>query len=145
MFGYMGTSARLEAVPGQAGHLFFAAGTTGLTEKHPYDFSLQFSRDGGSSWRALPKTQEVWTVGFGKAAKGANYPTIFIAGYANRDREPAIYCSIDQGQSWQKLVSYPGGNIDTIRVISGDMTRSGRLYYGFSGSGAGYGVFSQCQ
>ncbi|HEV2044952.1 MAG TPA: hypothetical protein VGR05_09765, partial [Sphingomicrobium sp.] len=132
--GSMGTSARLATVPGQAGHLFFAVGTTGLLDPHPYKVPLKRSRDGGRSWQDLAKTQEVWAIGFGKAAPGKAYSTIFIAGFANGDREPALYRSIDEAESWQKLVSYPGGNIDAIRAISGDMNVYGRVYYGFSGS-----------
>lgn len=138
--GGMGTSARLASVPGHAGHLFFAVGTTGLLDKHPYDVPLKRSRDGGRSWQDVRKTQEVWAIGFGKAAPGKAYPALYIAGFANGDREPALYRSIDEGASWQKLVSYPGGNIDAIRAISGDMNAYGRVYYGFSGSGAGYAV-----
>ena len=138
--GSMGTSARLATVPGQAGHLFFAVGTTGLYN-HPYNVPLKRSRDGGRSWQDLGKTQEVWAIGFGKAAPSKNYPTIYIAGFANGDRDPALYRSIDEGVSWQKLASYPAGNIDSIRAISGDMNVFGRIYYGFSGSGAGYGNF----
>lgn len=138
--GGMGTSARLATVPGHAGHLFFAVGTTAMLDPHPYNFPLKRSRDGGRSWQDLRKTQEVWAIGFGKAAPGKVYPAIYIAGFANGDREPALYRSIDEGATWQKLVSYPAGNIDAIRAISGDMNLYGRLYYGFSGSGAGYAV-----
>lgn len=138
--GSMGTSARLATVPGKAGHLFFAVGTIGLLDPHPYNVPLKRSRDGGQSWQDLPNTQEVWAIGFGKAAPGKNYPAIYIAGFANRDREPALYRSIDEGASWQKLISYPFGSIDGIRAISGDMNSYGRVYFGFSGSGAGYGV-----
>jgi photosystem II stability/assembly factor-like uncharacterized protein len=143
--GGMGTSARLTAVPGMAGHLLFSAGTTGLADKHPYDFPLQASRDGGANWRALARTQEVWAVGFGRAAAGRSYPTIFIAGFANGDRKPGIFCSVDEGISWTRLTEAPSGNPDGIRAISGDMQKAGRVYFGFSGSGAGYGVFQACQ
>lgn len=143
--GSMGTSARLVAVPGVAGNLFFAAGATGLTDKHPYNFPLQVSRDGGATWRGLGRTQEVWAVGFGKAAAGRSYPTIFIAGFANGERKPGIFCSVDEGVTWTQLTGAPFGNPDGIRAITGDMQRAGRVYYGFSGSGAGYGVFKACQ
>ena len=138
--GSMGTSARLASVPGHAGHLFFAVGTTGLFDRHPYKVALKRSRDGGRSWRDVANTQEVWAIGFGKAAPGKAYPALYIAGYANGDREPALYRSNDEGASWQKLTSYPAGNIDAVRAISGDMDTYGRVYYGFSGSGAGYAV-----
>ncbi len=143
--GSMGTSARLMAVPGVAGHLFFAAGTTGFGDKHPYGFSLQASRNGGATWKGLGRTQEVWAVGFGRAAAGRSYPTIFIAGFANGERKPGIFCSIDEGMSWTRLTEAPFGNPDGIRAISGDMQKAGRVYFGFSGSGAGYGVFEACQ
>ena len=138
--GGMGTSARLASVPGQAGHLFFVIGTTGLQAPHPYDAPMKRSHDGGRSWHDVKQTQEIWAIGFGKAAKGKTYPAIYIAGYANGDREPAIYRSIDDAETWQKLTSYPAGNIDAIRAISGDMNIYGRIYYGYSGSGAGYAV-----
>lgn len=138
--GAMGTSARLATVPGQAGHLFFAVGSTGILEKHPHNVPLKRSRDGGRTWQDVRKTEEIWAIGFGKAAPGKNYPAIYIAGYANGDRGPGIYRSIDDGGSWQKLASYPAGNVDTIRAISGDMNVYGRVYYGFAGSGAGYAV-----
>ncbi len=138
--GAMGTSARLATVPGQAGHLFFAVGATGILEKHPHDVPLKRSRDGGRTWQDVRKTEEIWAIGFGKAAPGKSYPAIYIAGYANGDRGPGIYRSIDDGGSWQKLASYPAGNVDTIRAISGDMNAYGRIYYGFAGSGAGYAV-----
>lgn len=138
--GAMGNSARLATVPGQAGHLFFAVGTA--RGPRPYKVPLKRSKDGGRSWQNIPQTQEVWAIGFGKAAPGKTYPTIFMAGFANGDREPAIYRSIDEAATFQKLVSYPAGNVDGIRAIAGDMTTYGRVYYGFSGSGAGYGVFS---
>lgn len=138
--GSMGTSARLASVPGHAGHLFFAVGTTGLLDPHPYNVPLKRSRDGGRSWQDVRKTQEVWAIGFGKAAPGKAYPAIYLAGFANGDRDPGIYRSIDDGASWQKLTSHPAGNVDTIRAISGDMNAYGRIYYGFAGSGAGYAV-----
>lgn len=139
--GAMGTSARLVSVPGQAGHLFFAVGTTPwLIDPKPYEVPLKRSRDGGRSWHDVRKTQEVWAIGFGKAAPGKTYPAIYIAGFANGDRHPAIYRSIDDGASWQKLTSYPAGNVDAIRAIAGDMNAYGRVYYGFAGSGAGYAV-----
>ncbi|MES2904384.1 MAG: hypothetical protein V4696_09390 [Pseudomonadota bacterium] len=140
VYGSMGTSARLASVPGQAGHLFFVIGSTAVMDPHPYNMPLKRSRDGGRSWQDIRRTQEIWAIGFGKAAPGKTYPSIYIAGYANGDREPALYRSIDDAASWQKLTSYPAGNVDTIRAISGDMNVYGRVYYGFAGSGAGYGV-----
>ena len=141
--GAMGTSARLASVPGQSGHLFFAIGTTGSQQPHPYNEPLQRSRDGGRTWHAVKRTQEIWAIGFGKAAPGKAYPAIYIAGYANSDREPAIYRSIDDAETWQRLTVYPNGNVDSIRAISGDMNAYGRVYFGFSGSGAGYGVVAE--
>ncbi len=127
----MGTSARLATVPGRAGHLFFAVGSTGIREKHPHDVPLKRSRDGGRTWQDVRKTEEVWAIGFGKSAPGRSYPALYIAGFANDDRVPALYRSIDDAASWQKLTSYPAGNVDAIRAISGDMNAYGRIYFGF--------------
>ena len=136
----MGITGRLATVPGQAGHLFFAVGVTALLDPHPYNVPLKRSSDGGRSWQDVRPTQEVWAIGFGKAAPGKAYPAIYIAGFANGESKPAIYRSIDDGKSWQKLTYYPAGNIDAISAISGDMDAYGQVYFGFSGSGAGYGV-----
>lgn len=142
--GSMGTSARLASVPGHAGHLFFAIGTANA-QQHPYDVPLKRSTNGGATWNDVLSTQEVWAIGFGKAAPRQSYPAVYMAGYANRDTSPGIYRSDDDCATWTKLTSAPFGSLDLIRAVSGDMKVYGTVYVGLAGSGAGYGVLQEPQ
>jgi hypothetical protein len=137
--GAAGTSARLASVPGRAGHLFFAVGATTARDPHPYNVPLKRSRDGGATWIDLPNTQETWAVGFGKAAPGQSYPSVYIAGYANLDLSSGLYRSDDDCATWTRLTGVHFGSLDLIRAISGDMNVYGTFYIGFAGSGGGRG------
>jgi len=127
-------NAKLEAVPGKAGHLFFTPGW----HSGPNPSGTQFMRstDGGASWKALDKILEVYSFGFGKAAPGQDYPAIFIAGYV--DNVWGLWRSDDNAANWVKIGDYPLGNVDIIRSVAGDMDRYGRCYVGFAGSGGAY-------
>jgi photosystem II stability/assembly factor-like uncharacterized protein len=138
--GSMGTSARLASVPGHAGHLFFAIGTTSATQSHPYNVPLKRSMNGGVTWNDVSNTQEAWAVGFGQPAPGQLYPALYMAGYANGDPSPGIYRSDDNCVTWTKLTSSPAGSLDLIRAVTGDMKVYGSVYLGSAGSGAVYGL-----
>jgi hypothetical protein len=127
-------NAKLEAVPGKKGHLFFTAGWQ--SGSNPSGTQFFRSTDGGASWTALDKILEVYSFGFGKAAPGQDYPAIFIAGYV--DNVWGLWRSDDDAASWVKIGDYPLGNVDIIRSVAGDMDRYGRCYVGFAGAGGAY-------
>ena len=49
-----------------------------------------------------------------------------------------IYRSTDEGASWESM-GFPNSSLDTVRTIDGDKSVFGRVFVGFSGSGASYG------
>jgi photosystem II stability/assembly factor-like uncharacterized protein len=129
-------AARLRAVPGHAGHLFYTSGMAGA------DSRLRRSQNGGRSWEAEPRVTQVDDIAFGKAAPGAAYPTIFVS--AKVDGVYGIWRSTDRLRSWQRLVDFPLGTLDQVTVIEGDKDVFGRVYIGYQGSGWIYGEPAAC-
>ncbi|MEP6784452.1 MAG: hypothetical protein ABI898_01790 [Sphingomonadales bacterium] len=128
-------NATLAAVPGKAGHLFFTSGFE--SGANPGKSPLMRSSDGGASWASVGNLTEVYSIGFGKAAAGSDYPAIFIAGYSGNTW--GIWRSDDNAANWVKIGDYPLGNFDQPKAIAGDMSIYGRVYLGFGGSGCAYG------
>jgi photosystem II stability/assembly factor-like uncharacterized protein len=129
-------AAKLRAVPGFAGHLFFTSGTYGG------DTHLRRSIDGGKTWRVLNDVDQVEDIAFGRAAPGSGYPTLFVA--ARVGGSYGIWRSIDNAASWQRVGRFPMGSLDQVTVIEGDPDLFGRVYLGFKGSGWIYGGPSTC-
>ena len=129
-------NGELESVPGQAGNLFFTGGIQGDGSTNQTWASFMRSTDGGSTWTAVPNVTEVFCYGFGAAAPGANYPSIYIAGWVNNVY--GIWQSNDNAQSWIQIGTYPLGSLDYIKTISGDPDVYGQVYVGFNGSGYAY-------
>lgn len=125
-------NASLAAVPGKAGHLFFTSG--GQSGANPNGTEFMRSTDGGANWTSVADMLEVYDFGFGKAAAGSDYPAIYVAGYYKRAW--GIYRSDDNAATWTKIGDFPNGNFDSIKSVAGDMNVYGRVYIGFSGSGA---------
>lgn len=131
--------AKLYAVPGKQGHLFFTAGEQGGTT-HPGSVAFQRSVDGGATWQVIPNIWEVSAFGFGKAAPGQTYPAIYMAGYINNTY--SIWRSDDNAATWVDLGAIPLNSGDSVVTIAGDMSTYGKVYIGFSGSGGAYGLIS---
>ena len=79
---------------------------------------------------------EVNCFGFGAPAPGQSYPSIYIVGWVNNVY--GIWQSINDAQSWTQIGTYPTGNLDQIKTISGDPNVYGQVYVGFAGSGYAY-------
>ncbi len=126
-------NATLNSVPGKADHLFF---TSGPLEGNPQSDFMR-SSDGGRTWTAVANVKDVHGFGFGKAAVGSDYPTIFIVGYVKA--EYGIYRSTDNALSWRKIATYPMGSMDQIVSVDGDKNIFGRVYVAFKGSGFAFG------
>jgi photosystem II stability/assembly factor-like uncharacterized protein len=132
---FSGFNSRIEAVPGEAGNLFFTGGPQGVPI-HPAGEGFYQSTDGGASWTAVPNVLEVSTFGFGAPATPGGYPSIYIVGYVNNVY--GIWQSNDDARSWTMIGDYPNGNLDTIKTIAGDPNTYGQVYVGFMGSGYAY-------
>lgn len=130
-------SAKLRAVPGYEGHLFF---TSGVSQES--DMALRRSTDGGVSWQVLQALQRVDDIAFGKAATGGTYPTIFISGQIGG--KYGIWRSTDNALSWSRLAEFPIGTLDQVTVVGADPNVFGRVYVGYKGSGWRYGEPAQC-
>ena len=121
--------AQLNSVPDREGHLFF---TAGVDQEQPF----YRSTDGGESWTEVAGFRNVISFGFGKAASGSAYPTVFVSGW--RSGAYGIWCSTDDCASWVKIGDYPLDSIDMSPSIAGDPNIYGRCYVAFGGSGAAY-------
>jgi Bacterial Ig-like domain/Bacterial Ig domain len=131
-------NSKIEAVPGQAGHLFFTGGQQGNRgSPNPASFEgFYHSTDGGATWTAVPNVLEVYCFGFGKSASPDGPPAIYIVGWVNNVY--GIWQSNDDAQSWTKIGDWPTGSLDAIKTISGDPDIYGQVYVGFAGSGYAY-------
>lgn len=134
--GYGDFNSDLQAMPNEAGELFFTGGyqTPG---PHPVNESFWRSTNGGSTWTAVPNVLEVRSVGFGAPAVGTTTPAIYIVGWVNSIY--GIWRSTDNASTWAQIGSWPLNSFDDIKTITGDMNTYGRVYVGFSGSGYSYG------
>ncbi|MBB4857251.1 photosystem II stability/assembly factor-like uncharacterized protein [Novosphingobium chloroacetimidivorans] len=130
-------AAKLRSVPGKAGHLFFTSGI--VHQAAP----LKRSTDGGRTWASVGTVTHVDDVAFGKAARGANYPAIYISGRVGGVY--GIWRSTDDAASWQKLVDFPMGTLDQVSVIGADPDVFGRVYLGYLGSGWIWGEPAPCR
>jgi photosystem II stability/assembly factor-like uncharacterized protein len=132
-------NAQMRSVPGQAGNFYFTSGwQSGV---HPVNQSFWECLDNGTvtTCHRIANVKEVFSFGFGKAAPGKSYPTVFIYGWVNKVR--GIWRSDDHCVTWTQISDgFPAGSTDHIKVIEGDNNTYGKVYVGFSGSGYAYGV-----
>lgn len=131
-------AAKLRSVPGHGGHLFFTSAFA-----YNDDTRLRRSTDGGANWQIVPDVTRVDDIAFGKAARGASYPTIFISGRVNGAY--GIWRSIDNAKSWQRLTDFPVGTLDQVTVVGADPDVFGRVYIGYKGSGWIWGEPAPCK
>lgn len=129
------------------GHLFYTSGQSGGS--NPAVAALfRFSLNGGATWTSIANMYEVYAFGFGAAAPGKDYPTVYFNGwfYNGATYVYGIYKIEANFTAWQAntvvpvfLTDYPNGWTDEIRTIDGDKVMRGRFYMGFAGSGFMYG------
>jgi hypothetical protein len=124
-------SIHLRSVPGNAGHLFFTAGG-GIAD------SLKRSTDGGVTWTTCTTNSGqsityVTDVGFGKAATGKTYPSIYYWGQVNGVY--GLYRSDDNLVTSVLLSKKPANGLDYPMVVAGDPNIYGRVYLCMSGNG----------
>ncbi|KAA6213488.1 carbohydrate-binding protein [Streptomyces albofaciens JCM 4342] len=122
-------AGRLKAVPGVAGDLWIAGGDQGLLH----------STDGGRTFARLTTVQSAAALGFGKAAPGASYQTLYMIGTVKD--VSGVFRSTDKGATWLRVNDddHRWGSIGGVGVITGDPDTFGRVYVGTNGRGLQYG------
>jgi photosystem II stability/assembly factor-like uncharacterized protein len=113
--------ADIEAVPGRSGHLWISTGK-----------ELYRSTDGGMTANPVVSVEESYGVGIGKAAPGAEYPTVFLSGQV--DGTKSVFRSTDEGSHWVR-VSDDDHQYGIVNVLEGDPRVFGRVYLGPGGRG----------
>jgi len=139
-FNFTGNNFTGRAVPGHADCIFMAAGEqTGLTPSGVFVYSV----DGGATLINVANVLEVYSFGFGRAAAGKDFPTVFMAGYVS-SVWGIYYASNTAAEwaanavSWTSIGDFPAGSFDEVQAVEGDMNSFGTCYVGFSGSGCVY-------
>lgn len=119
---------QLAATPDRQGELWLVT----------YAGLYRTTASGWGAWTKMPGVSSATAMGFGKAASGANYPAIYVAGTANNIA--GIHRSTDGGNTWIRINDdqhqWGGTNI-----ITGDPKVFGRVYLGTNnGRGIIYGT-----
>lgn len=124
-----GGSRLIRPAPGRAGDLWAPL----------KDGGLRRSLDGGASFTRIANIGYCGAVGFGKAAPGQDYPSVYIWGSVDGKR--GIYRSLDQGATWQRIndARHQYGGPGDGHFIVGDMNRFGVVYMSTAGRGIVYG------
>ncbi|WP_329334096.1 1,4-beta-glucanase [Streptomyces sp. NBC_00663] len=117
----------LVAAPGRSGDLWLSVKWNGLYR----------STDGGRSFAKVASCWASYTLGFGKAADGADYPAVYLVG--STESITAVYRSDDEAKSWVRINDDQHQWGWTGEVITGDPRVHGRVYLATNGRGIQYG------
>ncbi|MEU5890759.1 1,4-beta-glucanase [Streptomyces sp. NPDC047461] len=117
----------LVAAPGRSGDLWLSVKGNGLYR----------STDGGLSFDKVDGCWASYTLGFGKAADGADYPAIYMVG--STETITAVYRSDDEAKTWVRINDDQHQWGWTGEVVTGDPRVYGRVYLATNGRGIQYG------
>ncbi|MFJ7962114.1 cellulose binding domain-containing protein [Streptomyces sp. NPDC096324] len=126
-----GDSVRFKALPGTRGDVWLAGGASDGA------YGLWHSTDGGSTFAKLSGVDQADTIGFGKAATGSSYQTLYTSAKIGGVR--GIFRSTDKGASWTRLNDDAHQWGWTGAAITGDPRIYGRVYVATNGRGIVYG------
>ncbi|MFF4350937.1 WD40/YVTN/BNR-like repeat-containing protein [Streptomyces sp. NPDC001530] len=118
---------KLVAAPGRSGDLWLSAKWNGLYR----------STDGGATFSKAESCWASYTLGFGKAADGADYPAIYQVG--STETITAVYRSDDGAKTWVRINDDQHQWGWTGETIVGDPRVYGRVYLATNGRGIQYG------
>ncbi|MGW1886078.1 1,4-beta-glucanase [Streptomyces sp. NPDC001970] len=118
---------KLVAAPGRSGDLWLSVKWNGLHR----------STDGGVTFTKVDSCWASYTLGFGKAADGADYPAIYQVGAT--ENITAVYRSDDAAKTWVRINDDAHQWGWTGEVIIGDPRVYGRVYLATNGRGIQYG------
>ncbi|WP_037680813.1 cellulose binding domain-containing protein [Streptomyces griseus] len=126
-----GDSVRFKALPGTKGDVWLAGGAADGA------YGLWHSTNGGTSWTKLSGVEQADTIGFGKAAAGASYQTLYTSAKIAGVR--GIFRSTDKGATWTRINDDAHQWGWTGGAITGDPRVYGRVYVSTNGRGVVYG------
>ncbi len=122
-----GGSTYLRAMPGREGELWACLGAKGLN--HSIDSGATFTPVGGIA--------SCSSVGLGKEAPDATYPTLYMWGAVGATR--GLMRSTDQGASWVRLNDDAHQYGSEGGWVTGDMSTYGLVYMATMGRGVAFG------
>lgn len=122
---------KFQAVPGKRGDIWLAGGKAGGA------YGLWHSTDGGTRFTEVGGVQEADTIGFGKAAPGASYQTLYTSARIGGVR--GVFRSTNAGASWVRINDDRRQWGWTGAAITGDPKVYGRVYVSTNGRGIVYG------
>jgi hypothetical protein len=126
-----GDSVRFKALPGAKGDVWLAGGASDGA------YGLWHSTDGGATFAKLANVDQADTIGFGKAATGASYQTLYTSAKIGGVR--GIFRSTDKGATWTRINDDAHQWGWTGAAITGDPRVYGRVYVSTNGRGVVYG------
>jgi photosystem II stability/assembly factor-like uncharacterized protein len=97
---------------------------------------LYHSTNAGATFKPLNGVEEVYSLGFGRAAMGKNYPALYLAGKVNEIQ--ALFRSDDAGATWTRI-NDDQHQFGWISHVTGDPRIYGRVYFATGGRGIIYG------
>ena len=98
---------------------------------------MYHSPKGGRAFVKLANAPSVTAMGFGKAAPGAKYPALYVAGTYRA--QPGLFRSDDAGATWVRINDDRNQWGNRYSCIAGDPRIYGRVYVGTDGRGIFYG------
>lgn len=125
-------TCKIKAVTDKEGEIWFAGGEETSELK-----GMWRSSDSGQTFTKVDDFDIAYTVGYGKAADGADYPAIYANGKI--DGQYGIYRSIDEGESWVRINDDAHQYGAAKQDITGDPNKFGRVYMATNGLGIVYG------
>ncbi|WP_328352848.1 cellulose binding domain-containing protein [Streptomyces sp. NBC_00445] len=126
-----GDTVRFKALPGTKGDVWLAGGASDGA------YGLWHSTDSGATFTKLSGVEQADTIGFGKAAPGATYQTLYTSAEIGGVR--GIFRSTDKGASWTRVNDDAHQWGWTGAAITGDPRVYGRVYVATNGRGVIYG------
>ncbi|WP_330357088.1 cellulose binding domain-containing protein [Streptomyces chartreusis] len=126
-----GDSVRFKALPGTKGDVWVAGGAADGA------YGLWHSTDAGATFTKLSGVEQADTIGFGKAATGASYQTLYTSAKIGGVR--GVFRSTDKGATWTRINDDAHQWGWTGAAITGDPRVYGRVYVSTNGRGVVYG------